>query len=66
MTSMDRLSDAQLYALVINHDLGPDLQEKVVAEFKNRNFSQQYIDELASGYEKIIPLSNNDLPAGKN
>jgi hypothetical protein len=57
----DRLTDYQLYALVINQDLDPDLHEQVHAEFKKRNFSQEHIDQLAIEYEKVIPSINDDL-----
>jgi hypothetical protein len=58
---MEKLSDSQLYALVINHDLSQGLKEKALAEFGKRNFSQQYVDELAYEYETIIPSLNTDL-----
>jgi hypothetical protein len=59
---MDKLSDFQLYALIINHDLDQDLKQQACAEFEKRNFSQEYLDQLALEYENIIPLSNTTLP----
>jgi hypothetical protein len=62
---MDKLSDAQLYALVINHDLSGDLKEKANAEFQKRNFPQEYIDKLALEYENIMPSSKSGLTIGE-
>lgn len=58
---MKRLSDFQLYSLLLNLDLRHDLRDQVSAEFKVRNFSQEHIDQLALEHERIIPVVNDNL-----
>jgi len=61
--TIEKLSDAQLYALVVNEDLSSDIKAIVVSEFKKRNFSQGYIDQLALEFEAIAPQSKDGLNA---
>lgn len=58
---MDKLTDFQIYSLVVNRDLDGHLKEEALREFDKRNFPQEYIDQLAIEYEKIIPAIGANL-----
>jgi hypothetical protein len=62
---IDKLSDFQLYSLVINQDLNTDMHRQAEAEFKKRHFSQEYIDKLSLEYENIISIKNGDITVGE-
>lgn len=50
---LEKLSDKQLYELIKNNSLTPEIKNALNNEFLQRDFSIQYIDELSLAYEKI-------------
>jgi len=54
---IDKLSDFQLYALVINLGLYADLLQQANSESLKRDFSQAYIDEMSLKFGKLSSVT---------
>ena len=59
--SIEKLSDFQLYALVVNPNFEDDITLQAKEEFFKRNFSQKYIDELSLKFEGVATTKKTEL-----